>query len=199
MGAVSTASISPQVLEFIEEAAYRGARLAVLEFRDAERRAAEGQSMNAMYNTKLLMSNYHRLRYHADNAVTRLSDMETGLSEEVARILFYGGETRLEGVVDGKRKTIMMMAHLETCLRLIKDEFQDEPEKWNAFYLYYISETYKGMKRTQRLEMVAEDVGKSDRAVRNWLNEIVAKLSCYLWGIDGLKAINEIGMSIGEA
>ena len=55
------------------------------------------------------------------------------------------------------------------------------------------------MKRTQKLEMVAEDVGKSDRAVRNWLNEIVAKLSCYLWGIDGLKAINEIGMSIGEA
>lgn len=199
MGGVNPPSISPQVMEFIEEAAYRGAKVAVLEFRDAEYRAAEGRSMNAMYNTKLLMSNYHRLRHHADNAVTRLSDMETGLSDEIVRILFYGGETRLEGVVDGKRKTIMMMAHLETCLRLIKDEFQDEPEKWNAFYLYYISDTYKGMKRTQKLEMVAEDVGKSDRAVRNWLNEIVAKLSCYLWGIDGLRAINEIGMSIGEA
>lgn len=199
MGQVKPENISPQMTEFIEAAAYRGAKLAVIEFRDAERRAAEGRSLNAMYNTKLLMSNYHRLKYHATNAVTRLADIETGLSEEVARILFYGGETRLDGVVDGKRKTIMMMAHLETCLGLITDEFQDEPEKWNAFYLYYISDTYKGMKRTQKLEMVAEDVGKSDRAVRNWLNEIIAKLSCYLWGIDGLKAINEIGMSIGEA
>jgi hypothetical protein len=199
MGKVTPDNISPQMQEFIRAAAQEGARIAVLEFRDAEARAEQGKSFNAMYNTKLLMSNYHRLKHHATNAVTRLSDMETGLSEEVTRILFYGGETRLEGVVDGKRKTIMMMAHLDTCLGLIKDELLDEPEKWNAFYLYYISTTYKGMKRTQKLEMVAEDVGKSDRAVRNWLNEIIAKLSCYLWGVDGLRAINEIGASIGEA
>lgn len=178
--------------------ALAAARLAVLEFRDAEQRAAKGKMINAIYNTKLLLSNYHRLKYHAKNAAERLSSLEAAVPDEVARILFYGGETKLEGVVDGKRKTILMMAHLDTCLGLIRDEFLDEPDKWEAFYLYYLSDTYKGMKRTQKAELVAEDVGVSDRTIRNWLSEITAKLSCYLWGVEGLKAINEIGESLTD-
>ncbi len=60
-------------------------------------------------------------------------------------------------------------------------------EKYLTVKILYMEPERKGIKFTQRIEAVADDVKCHETTLRKWNNEMLNKLAIKLFGVDGLK------------
>ena len=86
-------------------------------------------------------------------------------------------------IKQSKAKTLIMTAHIDKSLELLKEEQEKEGtlEKYEALELYYIKgKTY---------ESIAEELGTSEISIKRWVKQMLERLGILLFGIDGLKMI----------
>lgn len=127
-------------------------------------------------NTRKLMENYKRICQSVEEGVAELTDMDN--SEELEE--FAEGDILIDSILKSKLRSIIMIAHIDKCLRLLEDEEyrKNTHEKYLAFTYFYLD----GMTH----ENIAEVLNCTDRTARRWVTELTEILSVYLFGADAI-------------
>lgn len=158
----------------VEKIAKQAAKEAVAEVRKEDR---QKKKVKIFQNTKVLMENYNRMAKSVEEGVSDLSslteDPVEGLEDDNANIF-------IESIVRSKLRSLVMLAHIDKCLKLLEDEAyrRNTPEKYMAFRYFYMD----GMTH----ESIAEILNCSDRTSRRWVTELTGNLGVYLFGVDAL-------------
>ena len=159
--------------ETAEQIARAAALEAVREFQKTERRK---KKVKVFQNTKTLMENYNRICQSVDEGISELSEVPT----EVDTSEFTDEDIFINSILKSKLRSIVMLAHIDKCLKLLEDEMyrKNTPEKYLAFAYYYLD----GM--TQ--ENISEVLDCVDRTIRRWITELTNILGVYLFGVDAI-------------
>ena len=159
--------------EALEEVARLAAREALKEH---EKQLRREKRIKVFQNTKKLMENYNRICQSVEEGVAELSDMDNGdeLEEFTEEDIF------INSIIKSKLRSIVMIGHIDKCLRLLEDEEcrKNTHEKYLAFKYFYLD----GM----TYESIAEIYGYGERTARRWITELTGILSVYLFGADAL-------------
>ena len=157
----------------VEEIAKMAAKEAVTEMKKEER---QKKKVKIFQNTKVLMENYNRMVQSVQEGVSDLSD----LTEDSVEGLEDGANIFIESIVKSKLRSLVMLAHIDKCLKLLEDEEyrRNTHEKYLAFTYFYLD----GMTH----ESIAEVLDCTDRTSRRWVTELTSILSVYLFGADAL-------------
>ena len=157
----------------LEEVARLAAREALKEH---EKQLRREKRIKVFQNTKKLMENYNRICQSVEEGVAELSDMDNGdeLEEFTEEDIF------INSILKSKLRSIVMIGHIDKCLRLLEDEEcrKNTHEKYLAFKYFYLD----GM----TYESIAEIYGYGERTARRWITELTGILSVYLFGADAL-------------
>lgn len=158
----------------IEKLAKQAAKEAIAEVKKEER---QKKKVKIFQNTKALMENYNRMVKSVEEGVSDLSSLTEepieGLGDENANVF-------IESIVRSKLRSLVMLAHIDKCLKLLEEEEyrRNTPEKYLAFQYFYID----GMTH----DSISEVLNCSDRTSRRWVTELTGHLSVYLFGADAL-------------
>jgi len=159
--------------EALEEVARLAAKEALMEH---EKQLRREKRIKVFQNTKKLMENYNRICQSVAEGVAELSDMDNGdeLEEFTEEDIF------INSILKSKLRSIVMIGHIDKCLRLLEDEEcrKNTHEKYLAFKYFYLD----GM----TYESIAEIYGYGERTARRWITELTGILSVYLFGADAL-------------
>lgn len=157
-----------------EEIAEAAARKAVVEY--AREREKENKK-KVFQNTRILMKNYKSIKEHVENAITEAADMEMDIEDDGVD----KEELFIKSIKRSKIRSLIMISHIESCLRLLEKEERNKNtfEKYLAYTYYYIDE--------MEAESIGEIVGCDARTIRRWINECDRKMSIYLFGADALR------------
>ena len=157
----------------LEEVARLAAREALKEH---EKQLRREKRIKVFQNTKKLMENYNRICQSVEEGVAELSDMDNG--DELEE--FTGEDIFINSIIKSKLRSIVMIGHIDKCLKLLEDEEcrKNTHEKYLAFKYFYLD----GM----TYESIAEIYGYGERTARRWITELTGILSVYLFGADAL-------------
>lgn len=156
-----------------EEIAINAAKEALKEH---ERRARKNRRVRIFQNTKKLMENYNRICQSVEEGISDISEVDTEVSPEE----FTSDEIYINSILKSKLRSIVMLAHIDKCLRLLEDEEiqKHTHEKYLAFTYFYLD----GMS----YESIAEVLDCTDRTSRRWVTELTSILGVYLFGSDAI-------------
>lgn len=166
-----------EVILMEKEAAEILARTAALEaVREYEKSQKKQRKVKVFQNTRKLMENYNRICQSVQEGVSEISDMEN--SDELQK--FTEEEIFINSILKSKLRSIVMIAHIDKCLKLLGEEEirKETPEKYLAFKYFYLD----GM----TYESIAEVYGYGERTARRWITELTNILSIYLFGADAI-------------
>lgn len=162
--------MEPTSIEAIAKAA---AKEAVAEMKREERR---NKRAKLFQNTKALMENYNRIARSVEEGVSDLTD----LTDEPVEGLEDGTNIFIESIVKSKLRSLVMLAHIDKCLKLLeRDEYEkNTPEKYLAFKYFYLD--------NMSHESISEILNCTDRTSRRWVTELTSILGVYLFGVDAI-------------
>ena len=156
-----------------EEIALRAAKEAVKEH---EKQTRKNKRAKIFQNTKKLMENYNRICQSVEEGISDISEVDTEVSHEE----FTSEDIYINSILKSKLRSIVMIAHIDKCLRLLEDEEiqKHTHEKYLAFtYVYLDGMSY---------ESVAEVLNCTERTLRRWVAELTSILGIYLFGADAI-------------
>ncbi|WP_367569056.1 helix-turn-helix domain-containing protein, partial [Lacrimispora sp.] len=147
---------------------------AVREFEKSQRK---NRRVKVFQNAKKLMENYNRICQSVQEGVSEISDMDC--ADELEE--FSEEDIYINSIVKSKLRSIVMIAHIDKCLKLLEEEMirKGVHEKYLAFKYYYLDDMTP--------ESIAEILGScSERTVWRWITELTNILSIYLFGADAI-------------
>ncbi len=156
-----------------EEIAVKAAKTAVKEHERQEQRA---KRVKIFQNTKKLMENYNRICQSVEEGISDISELET----DVDAGEFTEEEIFINSILKSKLRSIVMIAHIDKCLKLLEEEElrKNTHEKYLAFTYFYLD----GMAH----ESIGEVLGCAEKTSRRWVTELTSILSVYLFGSDAV-------------
>ena len=156
-----------------EEIAVKAAKTAVKEHERQEQRA---KRVKIFQNTKKLMENYNRICQSVEEGISDISELES----DVDTGEFTEEEIFINSILKSKLRSIVMIAHIDKCLKLLEEEElrKNTHEKYLAFTYFYLD----GMEH----EMIGKALNCTDRTSRRWVTELTSILSIYLFGADAI-------------
>ena len=157
----------------VEELAKMAAKEAIKEFKKEEEK---NKKKTALHNAKLLMTNYNILKMNVDEGISDVAQLKEGLKD----IYCEEDELYIESIRKSKIRSLIMIAHIEKCLELLKADLEkkDELDKYKVFIEIMVEQ--------KTHEEVAEANNIVPMTVYRWVNELLRKLSVYLFGVDSL-------------
>ncbi|WP_349947326.1 helix-turn-helix domain-containing protein [Lacrimispora sp. BS-2] len=161
-----------------KETAEQLARTAALEaVKEFEKSQKKNKRVKVFQNAKKLMENYNRICQSVQEGVSELSDVDDG--EELEEL--SAEDIYINSIIKSKLRSIVMIAHIDKCLKLLEDEEyrKETPEKYKAFKYYYLD----GMTPKSIAEILDNC---AERTVWRWISELTDILSVYLFGADAI-------------
>ncbi len=160
--------------EVAEQLVRNAALEAVIEYEKSQKKS---RKVRVFQNTKKLMENYNRICKSVQEGVSELSDVNDGEDlEELSAEDIY-----INSIIKCKLRSIVMIAHIDKCLGLLKEEMikSETPWKYEAFKHYYLEGMTPGF--------IAETLNNcAERTVWRWISELTDILSVYLFGVDAI-------------
>lgn len=131
--------------------------------------------------TEKLMKSYSRLKSHIKYGISTMKDLQSVVDIDLETN--DCDELFILSILQSKIKTEMMMTHISMALKLLKEEQIKEGTlyKYEAFEMHYINQESKSY------EYICGELGCGKNSPKIWCDEMLGKLSEYLWGLDGIK------------
>lgn len=144
--------------------------------REFQREEFKKKRVKIFQNTKKLMENYNRIRKAVEEGISELADVPD--EEEIDGV--DQEDIVIESILKSKLRSIVMLAHIDKCLKLLEAEQyrKNTHEKYLAFTYHYLDEMSH--------ESVAEILACADRTSRRWITEMTNILGVYLFGVDAI-------------
>lgn len=160
-----------------KETAEQLVRTAALEaVREFKKEQQKDKRVQVFQNAKKLMENYNRICQSVREGVAEISDMDNSFELEE----FTEEEIYINSILKSKLRSIVMIAHIDKCLKLLEEEEYQKgtPEKYVAFKYFYLDEmTYENIEKVY---------GYGERTARRWITELTGILGVYLFGADAI-------------
>lgn len=131
--------------------------------------------------TEKLMKSYSRLEAHIKYGISTMKDLQKVVDIDLSTN--DCDELFILSILQSKMKTEMMMTHINMALTLLIKEQKEEGTyyKYKAFEMHYVD------KETKSYEYICGELGCGKNSPKTWCDEMLSKLSEYLWGLDGIK------------
>ena len=131
--------------------------------------------------TVKLMKSYIRLISHVKYGISNMKDLQSVVDIDLENN--DCDELFILSILQSKIKTEMMMTHISMALKLLREEQSKEGTlyKYKAFEMHYID------KEIRSYEYICGELGCGKNSPKTWCDEMLCKLSEYLWGLDGIK------------
>lgn len=141
-----------------------------------EKQVQRNKRVKIFQNTKKLMENYNRICQSVEEGISDISEVET--EEDISE--YTEEEILINSILKSKLRSIVMIAHIDKCLKLLENEQiqKNTHEKYLAFTYFYLD----GMTH----ESIAEVLGCAEKTSRRWITELTSILGVYLFGSDAL-------------
>ncbi len=139
-----------------------------------------------LYNTKLLLRNYKKLKQHYESAVSSIEEIEHDeITGEIDKGFGSNDNTYIKSILRTRGRTIIIVKHIDRLLRHYK--LTAELAGGNELRKYKVVEgMYLGDERLT-MEKIAESNTCSVGTVKNDHRRAIEELSVLLFGIDGIK------------
>ena len=137
----------------------------------------KNRKKTALHNAKLLMTNYNTLKLNVEEGISEINQIDYS---ELEDIYDTDDVMYIESIRRSKIRSLIMIAHIEKCLELLKRDLEkkDELDKYKVFIEILVEQ--------KTHEDVAEAYNVVPMTVYRWVKELLGKLSIYLFGIDSL-------------
>lgn len=186
-----TKETASEIKEFMVIVAEESANRAIKNYEEHLQKQERDRQKMAIHNTRKLLQNYHRFINHTKITAAKETEIPDLFSPDIIAECMNNKEVVVESILASKKRTIIMINHIKTCIKVMLEwDYSDQHEKRKVFEMFYIDESLTDMKPSEKYEFIAEIIPCTNRTVRNYVNEMIETLSCYLWGIDGLKDKN---------
>jgi len=147
----------------------------------------------AFRNTKLLLENYQDLKKHVYHAKDSAADIEETNDDELmdteetmgndynTDLLDLEPDIFIDSIRRSRCRTIIMIAHIDTCLKLLSIQASKNKEyaKYRLLKLVYFEH--------REFADLAPEFYCSEATVRRWVNDMIRQLSVYLFGERGIQ------------
>ncbi|MFJ7662971.1 hypothetical protein ACIQXW_11260 [Lysinibacillus sp. NPDC097162] len=155
--------------------------IVITKFSELQREEQTKKSDRRLFNTRLLLRNYHNLKARCEELVEK-NKTET---EDDPFIAIGGEYLSIESLTRSSARTMNMMNFIDKMLEFYKKDCErqgkEDIRKYNTLIHFYINEDKK------TYEDIAELHELNERTVRRDLKEAVHALSVLIFGIDGLR------------
>lgn len=127
-----------------------------------------------------LMKSYSRMKAHIKYGISNMDDLQKAVDIDFK--LNDCDDLFIESILQSKIKTEIMMTHIQIALKLLKDEQCREGTsyKYKAFEMHYVDEKVKSY------EYICGELGCGKNSPKLWCDDMMNKLSEYLWGLEGI-------------
>ena len=177
--------ISKEVKEMLEIAAQRGAKKALEEEDKARRKSMQQKRDKRLRNTKRLLTNYRRLKKHAETAVY------SSMQEEVEDFMdlmwdpYDKAEQTVFSIKTSATRTSIIMAHVTAELEQYRKLCYASPnsidhDRADALFARYIDEDEK------TVDQIASMINADKRTVYRYIDKALNDVSAFMFGIDGI-------------
>ena len=141
-----------------------------------EKQIQKNKKVKIFQNTKKLMENYNRICQSVEEGISDISEVET--EEDISE--YTEEEILINSILKSKLRSIVMIAHIDKCLKLLENEQirKNTHEKYLAFTYFYLD----GMSH----ESIGEVLNCAEKTSRRWITELTQLLGVYLFGSDAL-------------
>lgn len=177
-----------ELREIYDKAATIGAREALKTFEQERKKEYSRWVNKKLYNTKLLLRNYHMLKEHAENSVFGRTQMkeESALDILESMMSIYNDEMIIQSIKNSATRTAIIVSHIETmfqlyysyCDRSIKRELN--LRRYNVVWDMYMAEDTLSAKEIADKQNISKDSVYSDLRVG------IERLTALIFGVDGL-------------
>ena len=158
--------------ETATQIAKQAAQEAVKEYETRAKKTARRRNFR---NTRKLMKNYKAIKACVDEGVSEISELDIDVSEELGE-----DELFIASIRRSKFRSAIMLANIDKALQSL-EQFQTDNNdeiKYAVFKAIYID--------GQDYEDVADEFNCSVSTARRWGNDMLEKLGCYIFGVDGI-------------
>lgn len=138
-----------------------------------------------LYNTKLLLRNYRKLKQHYDSAVSSIDEIEHDeVTNEIIEGFGTNSPTYIKSILRTKGRTIVIVKHIDRLIGHYKITSMtsggEELRRFNVIDGLYLSDDKVSM------EILAEINNCSLSTVKRDHSKAIEELSVLLFGIDGV-------------
>lgn len=152
-----------------EEIAKKAAHEAVKEYIHTQHKIMHKKNFR---NTKKLMENYKAIKACVDDGISEITDTNLEVSQDLGE-----DEIFIASIRRSRLRSAIMIANIEKALENLEKQ-QEQHEKLDIFRKIY----FEGKSYAE----VSEIYNCSEITARRWANEMIERLSIYIFGIDGL-------------
>lgn len=186
-GIIMIALTSEQLQDIYEKAAAVGAKEALRVFEQERKREYKGRADRRLWNTKLLLRNYHMLKEHAEKSVfgrTQIGESALDILESMMSI--YNDEVIIESIKNSATRTAIIVSHVETmfglyysyCNRSTNREI--DLRRYHVVWDMYMAEDTLSAKEIAEKQNISKDSVYSDLRVG------IERMTALIFGVDGL-------------
>ncbi|MCI8984771.1 MAG: hypothetical protein HFI60_02295 [Lachnospiraceae bacterium] len=176
-----------QLQDIYEKAAAVGAKEALRVFEQERKREYKGRVDRRLWNTKLLLRNYHMLKEHAEKSVfgrTQIGESALDILESMMSI--YNDEVIIESIKNSATRTAIIVSHVETmfglyysyCDRSTNREI--DLRRYHVVWDMYMAEDKLSAKEIAEKQNISKDSVYSDLRVG------IERMTALIFGVDGL-------------
>lgn len=177
-----------QLEDIYNKAAVIGAKEGIKIFNQKQKKEQEKRASRKVYNTKLLLRNYHMLKEHAENSVFGRTQMEESALDILESMMsLYDNEIIIESIKRSATRTAIIVSHIETmlglyavyCERSLNKDI--DMRRYEVICDRYISENTLSVKEIAEKQHISKDSVYTDLRIG------LERLAALIFGVDGLK------------
>jgi len=176
-----------ELREIYEKAAVIGAKEALKTFEQVRKKEYANRADKRLYNTRLLLRNYHMLKEHAERSVFGRTQMkESALDILESMMSIYSDEVIIQSIKNSATRTAIIVSHISTMFELYysycerSSNREIDMRRYSVIWDMYMAEN------TLSVEEIAEKQHISVRNVYKDIKIAMEKLSALIFGVDGL-------------
>lgn len=182
-------NISEQVKAMLEEIATNagkiGAKTALAEDRQKQKREEKKFRDRRLRNTKKLLENYRRLKKHAETAV--YSSMQEEVEDIISQMWdpYDRSEQTIFSIKSSATRTSIIMAHVTAELEQYRKLCYSSPnsidrDRADALFARYIDDDEK------TIDEIAVTLSADKRTVYRYIDKALNDVAAFMFGIDGI-------------
>lgn len=179
--------VSDKKNSIIEIAAAAGAKVALAKYEQERKHQQRENADRRLRNTKLLLRNYHMLRENKDSSVFGRSQMEESAADILDSMMnLYNDEVVIDSIKRSATRTAIMVSHIETMVDIyeaycIKSDNEIDMRRYEVLYDMYIADIVLSAKQIAKKQNISKETVYGD------LNIAIERITCLIFGVDGLK------------
>lgn len=133
----------------------------------------------ALYNTKLLLKNYEKIKNSIEEAISEVRQLEEQPFDCADEDDVY-----IASIRRSKLKSLIVVSHIDSALERVKQDCvrKNVPEKYDAFLSCFIE--------NMSYDEAALYYHSSKTSISRWVNEITKEVSIQLFGVDGIDLVS---------